>query len=422
MKIDLLEILRCPFCGSSLELSETTKIDRQDDQIINGILSCQCSAYPVVDRIPVFSADYLADQAREHLAAEEPQEALLTMLGLDESSRQRAFISFLAQGSSATYKDGVQILCPDAEGTYFIYRFTDPTYLIGQKLLQAVGSNERCFAKRAIDLCGGSGHLTRVLCEVAGPAEVLLADAYYWKLWMAKRFNAPRCQPVCCDANNPLPFVHDAFSLAFCSDAFHYIWSKRLLASEMMRLVGHRGVVLLSHLHNAMVENFSAGMPLASKWWQNLFGEMKARVFKESEVFESCLNRSFLDLTRVYRDEELADEQALFLMASGEEDVFRTYSHSDSTICGGQIYLNPLYHIEQREGSVALRLHFPSPEYEEEFGASKRYLPERVEMTMEDFRLSQLWAQSWAQSGTLNDNIRKLLEQRVLLELPKGYL
>jgi uncharacterized protein YbaR (Trm112 family)/SAM-dependent methyltransferase len=414
MNCDLLEILRCPFCGSSLELDESTSVERRDDEIVNGLIACQCSAYPVVDGIPVLLSDYTADQAREHLTAGEYEQALFSMLGLDDEERQASCRRYIAKGKSGSYSEGVEILCPDAEGIYFVYRFSDPTYLVGQRLIRAVGSDKRCFSRRAIDLCGGSGHLTRVLCECAGESEVVLADAYFWKLWMAKRITAPDCRPVCCDANNPLPFARDAFSLAVCSDAFHYIWSKRLLSSEMMRLTGDQGVIILSHIHNALVDNFSAGMPLAPEWWRNLFAEMDARVFKESEVFESFLNHAPVDLSIDYSDEQLRDEQALFLIATKLEGLFRVYPATATPNGNGKLRINPLYRVEQNGGNAVLRIQFPSEQYEEEFGACMRYLPERIEFGADELKNLE--------AGALSGGLKELADLYVLIELPEGYL
>ena len=55
----------------------------------------------------------------------------------------------------------------------------------------------------------------------------VLADLYFSKLWLARRFTAPGCEAVCCDGNSPMPFARGAFRLAVCSDAFMYIWTKR---------------------------------------------------------------------------------------------------------------------------------------------------------------------------------------------------
>lgn len=410
MQGNLLDILRCPYCGSTLNLEEGESLERQDEGIVNGIIFCQCSAYPVVAGIPVFTTDLATDQARKHLANGRPEEALLTMLGLEEEARQTAFRGFLEKGAAGTYREGVEILCPDAEGTYFIYRFSDPTFLVGSALLRAIGSDARCWKKRAIDLCGGSGHLTRVLYQMSGGREVILADSFFWKLWLAKRITAPGCQPVCCDANQPLPFARDEFSLAVCSDAFHYIWSKRLLAGEMVRLTGD-GVVVLSHIHNALGENFSEGMPLAPEWWRNLFAELNPRLFKEREVFESLVKRQPVNLSPNYSDEELGEEAALFLIATKLEEVFRRYEPAEALPVSGRLRVNPLYEWDAE--TALLRLTFPSPEYEEEFGLCKRYLPERAEIAAA--ALNDL-------SSLPEGELRQLIERCVLLDLPEGYL
>jgi SAM-dependent methyltransferase/uncharacterized protein YbaR (Trm112 family) len=411
MQESLLDILRCPYCGSTLRLEEGDGLERRGEEILNGIIFCQCSAYPVVAGIPAFRTDLATNQAREYLANGRPEEALFTMLGLEEEGRQTAFCGFLEKGAAGTYRQGVEILCPDAEGTYFVYRFSDPTFLVGSTLLRAIGSDERCWAKRAIDLCGGSGHLTRVLCEAGGGAEVVLADAFFWKLWLAKRITAPDCQPVCCDANQPLPFVRDEFSLAVCSDAFHYIWSKRLLAGEMMRLTGADGVIVLSHIHNALGENFSEGIPLAPKWWRNLFAELNPRLFKESEVFESVVKRQPIDISQNYSDEELAEETALSLIATKLDGLFHVYEPAGEFSVSGVLRVNPLYEWDFE--TETLRLRFPSQEYEEEFGLCKRYLPERAEIGTA--ALKDL-------SALPEGELRQLIERRVVLDLPHSYL
>jgi len=156
----------------------------------------------------------------------------------------------LFQSGTATYRQALEVISPDAEGTYFVYRFSDPTFVLAETLVRVLGrGGER--PAWVIDLCGGSGHLTRVLAgESREP--VIVADVYFWKLWLAQRFTAPGCAPVCCDANHPLPFRDGVFSMVVLSDAFPYIWHKRLLAGEMMRLAGDHGTIVMPHLHSAL--------------------------------------------------------------------------------------------------------------------------------------------------------------------------
>jgi len=252
-----------------------------------------------------------------------------------------------------------------------------------------------------------------VLCQISGAAEVLLSDAYFWKLWLAKRFTAPACQPVCCDANNPLPFARDTFSLAVCSDAFHYIWAKRLFADEIIRTTGQAGIIVIWHLHNALVENYSAGMPLAPEWWRNLFAELNPRVFKESDVFESALAWRAVDLSHDYSDEKLRDEAALFLIATRLDGLYRVHERVNAPAVSGALGVNPLYQVARKGGVEVLRLQFPSPEYEEEFSACKRYLPERVEINAD--------ALNGFSATPFNGELQRLIESGVLLDLPEGY-
>src|SRR6185503_11473215 len=240
-------------------------------------------------------------------------------------------------------------------------RFANPTYLVGQAILRAVGNDRRCFAKRAIDLAGGSGHLTRALCQIADGAEVFLAETNFWKLWLARRITAPGCIPVCCDAEAPLPFKPGSFSLALCSDAFHYIWSKRMFACEMMRLVGDDGLIVVNHVHNALSENHSVGLPLPPELWRNLLAETGVRVFKESEVLDSVVEHRAIDLSHDYSDKELSGEQALFLIATRLEGIFHVYDYPGGQMATGEWRINPLYEVERNERGASLRLQFPSP-------------------------------------------------------------
>lgn len=413
MYTNLLEILQCPYCGGSLTLNEGPGLRRSGDEIATGMLRCQCATYPIIDGIPVLLAGYGAETVFQQMLIDEPPQALFAMLGLDEG-KQTDFKRFLARGEAGTYRDCIDIFSPGSEGPYFIHRFANPTYLVGQAIVRAVGSDRRCFARRAIDLAGGSGHLARALCEISDGAEVFLAETNFWKLWIARRITAPQCIPICCDAEAPLPFKRGSFSLALCSDAFHYIWSKRQLAGEMMRLVGDDGVIIVNHAHNALQENYSVGLPLAPKWWRNLFDGFSPRVFKESDALESVIDRRGIDLSRDLADEELNEEQAIFLVATKLAGFFRSYDYSGAQLTSGEWRVNPLYEMELSGERAILRLKFPSASYEDEYKACRRYLPGRVELMTEALRKLA--------AGQLNDELRELADRYVILKTPKGYL
>lgn len=379
MHTHVLDLLRCPFCGTRLNLVENRALSRTGDDIESGVIGCECCAYPIVAGVPVMMADDRTQQAMHLLEAGEGRRALFLLLDLDEE-RGAAFGALLdGDEREITYRKALAILSVDAEGQYFIYRFSDPTFLVAQAVLRGLGSNA-ALTRRTIDVCGGSGHLTRVLGALAPGSETFLADVFFWKLWLARRFTAPECQPVCCDANQPLPFAADAFSMVVCSDAFPYIWQKRLLAGEMMRLAGPDGVVVMPHLHSALGENFTAGMTLTPAAYRDLLAPLKPRLFRDSLLFDQVVGGGPIDLAQDEAPERLAGEPALAVIASRRDDIFRRYSTGPlaSAPVTGEVIVNPLYRIDVHGGQSILTLQFPTPEYEEEFAAAKRYLPARV--------------------------------------------
>jgi uncharacterized protein YbaR (Trm112 family)/SAM-dependent methyltransferase len=249
MHTSLLDVLRCPFCGSQLSIVEHDAVVMEEDRLEQGVLGCACCAFPVVAGIPVLMADDTARAALDALDAGRPEDALLALLAPSVDAGRGRRIRELVASGHATYGEALEALCDDAEGTYFRYRFSDPTHLTAESLLRAIAQSRWPLEGRALDLCGGSGHVTRAMSALrpAGAPPTVLADLYYWKLWLARRFTAPDTEQICCDANQPLPFARSTFTTVVLADAFPYIWQKRLLAEEMMRLVDRHGVIVMPH-------------------------------------------------------------------------------------------------------------------------------------------------------------------------------
>jgi len=371
MESSLLDILRCPFCGTRLTLVDNAALARSGSEIDSGVLGCECCAFPIVEGIPVMMASDRVRDAMHQLEAGHPDAALSTLLELD-GDRLEAFRRFRAR-DDGTYREGLKILSVDAEAEYFVYRFSDPTFRVARAVVQATGPTMQR-GGRYIDLCGGSGHLAR---SMISDHRAVLADVYFWKLWLAKTFVAPHCEPVCCDANNPLPFARSTFSLVVLSDAFPYIWHKRLLADEMMRLAGPDGAIVMPHLHSALGENFTAGMPLTPSAYHDLLEPHHPRLFRDSALLEDVL-RGTIDLSRGEAPEALAGEPALVIVASRHDDIFREGKLPDILPVPDAVIVNPLYRVDVRGNESVLTLTFPTPEYEEEFAAVKRYLPSSV--------------------------------------------
>ena len=92
----MLELLRCPFCGTRVSLVENDALVRAGDRIESGVLGCECCAFPVVAGIPVMIADDRTRDAMHVLEAGQGEAALFTLLGLDET-RGEAFRELLTR-------------------------------------------------------------------------------------------------------------------------------------------------------------------------------------------------------------------------------------------------------------------------------------------------------------------------------------
>ena len=415
----LLDLLRCPFCGTRLSLVENDALVRRGADVESGVLGCECCAFPIVAGIPVLVADDATRDAMHALEADRQDAALFALLGLD-GERAEQFKTLLARRVDATYREALGILSPDAEGTYFLYRFSDPTFLTAEALVQAVGQHEGTLTGPVLDLCGGSGHLTWVLAGRSRPDsatsvahDTVVADLHFWKLWLAIRFTAPGCAAVCCDAGAPLPFTGDLFSMVVLADAFPYIWHKRLCATEVMRVAGADSAVVMPHLHNALGENISAGNTLTPGSYQDLFTPHRPRLFSDARLLREVLEHQVVDLAHDLSPTELGTESALTLVACPRAECFRRYMVPRPVEVRGELVVNPLYEVERRNGKSILTLSFPTPEYEEEFGACRRYLPNTVTV---DANLT-----GRIEPATLGARYEGLRLRRVLIDAPPRY-
>ena len=414
MRRDLLKILRCPFCGDALTLEEKTAWFDEHGEISSGILGCQCSAYPIAEGIPYLRAGKRTDNAVEQISEGKVNDAFFTLMELEGKQQQQLQV-LMANDQPMTFRSALKVLCPPAEGEYFLYRFSDPTFLISVALLRAVGPKLADRRRWMIDLCGGTGHLTSRLLDITPTAGVILGDFFFWKIWLAKKFVAPRCNPVCCNANDPLPFAANICSLVLCSGAFEYIWSRRQLANEMTRLINDKGAAIVTHTHNALRQNASEGMPLTPAGYRNLFETVPARLFKESAILDASLKFAAIDLAKRYSDKDLKDEDALICISSRARGLFQKHHPKASAISQSKTPdINPLYEINPRRNTISLRLRFPSPEYESEFIACKRYLPNRAQLSFAEF--------SALAAGKMNPTLESLSKRMVLLDLPQNYL
>ena len=440
MLIETLDMLRCPFCGTRLSVVENAALERSPTRIQSGVLGCECCAFPVIAGIPVLIADDATRDAMHALEAGRRDDAFHALLGLDGPGLD-AFRKLNSGRSAPSYRDLLPVLCGDAEADYMLHRFSDPTCLLIEALLDAIlGNGSRTVtanapdrtappatgagattsgrratppAGRALDLCGGSGHLTRNLLRQPACAGALVADVHFWKLWLAARIVAPACEPVCCDANSPLPFADDLFDTVLLCDAFPYIWHKRLLAGEMQRVAEADGVIVMPHLHSAHGENYSAGDTLSPAAYRDLFAPLAPRLFDDRALLDNLLDERVVDLSRHTPPAECGDTPSITLVATRDTNLYRRYDVLDRLDVAGALTVNPLYRVEYADGVSRLALTFPTPEYEDEFALAKRYLPAGLTVDAD--------VRNAVTPAAVGARYAELRRRRVLLDAPPGY-
>jgi uncharacterized protein YbaR (Trm112 family) len=414
MNLATLDLLRCPYCGGRLELVTAMFHRRDGDDIHDGILGCRCCIFAIVDGIPVMHLDANSTTARGHVGAGRPDLARRAMFNLDDEARAERFDE-VASSQAATYRDVVDTLGPTFEGGYFLYRFSDPTFIVADAVVRSVAGTVLRNGGRAIDVCGGSGHLTRSLLDLS-PLAPVLADLYFSKIWLARRFTAPGCEGVCCDGNAPFPIARGAFRYAMCTDAFMYIWTKRQFVGEMTRLIddgGDEGAIVIGHTHNERTWSPSHGQPLTQEGYRNLFETIEPRIFGEAGLFADVVKGGPLDLGRRDPPDAIDADPALTIIASRNRDLYKPHALELARAPRGEYRLNPLYAAGQEGDRTALRLRFPDEDYEQEYGACRQYLPEEVRLTAAVLgRLAE---------GRLTPELAELARRRVVLDLPKHY-
>ncbi len=228
--------------------------------------------WPVIEDIPFLRANRaeLASNALALLDAGHVYEALVLLLGdQDDWARtpppsegdRRAL---LREADEISFREAMELLAFGPVGTYFAHRWSDPTFLSGLALAEAHWPAP----DSVFELACGAGHYLREFSRVC--PEVSGGDIVFAKLWLARRYVAPKARLICFDAATPWPLLDRSAGLVFCHDAFYFLPDKPHVAAEMRRVSA--GPVLVGHAHNALVDNLSAGSPLPPAEYAALFG------------------------------------------------------------------------------------------------------------------------------------------------------
>jgi hypothetical protein len=144
-----------------------------------------------------------------------------------------------------------------------------------------------------------------------------------------------------------------------------------------------------------------------------LFEAIDPVIYGEAGLFADVVAGGPLDLSRLDSRDAVNADSALTIVASRDHRVYARHLLDPPASRPGHYQINPLYNVATQGANLYLRLQFPNPDYEDEYGACKQYLPD--ETVIDRSALETL--QRGGPSAPLDDLIRR----RVIVKLPDRY-
>jgi ubiquinone/menaquinone biosynthesis C-methylase UbiE len=463
MKIGLLAILRCPYCGRTLSASAAHPVDTAE--IEYGILACACNEFPVVGGIPIFQGEGRVNVMRQTVdsviemgppvkdlvklvKAGSYEKALLRLLVIPKRNISRLFalsgcvptragggkIRSLADLLWSRQQDqNREFVLDRREGAtamemirffyhtslqlevyhYFSCRFGQPRHLAALSLASLLPTGPGPI----LDLACGFGHLVHYWRHAHPRQTVVGLDRNFFQLYVARKYVAPGAEFVCSEADGRLPFSSEVFSGVFCSDAFH-CFLRRLQCVEEMKRVTHDedGLLLLARFGNREVEP-REGYELTGEEYKAMFTGLTTRLVSEEHLLHDYLKGLGPQLGDPLPPSQMVGQKWLSLAASKQPGTLRNSGKLGEWPHGvGRLKLNPLYQVVNvsASGNQHLKLKFPSAWYEFENRGCLRYMPESVELSRS--------AADALQNGQRTDEISRLLKSCVVIGVPERYV
>lgn len=403
-----LDTLRCPYCGGGLALDSRHPADGADVEF--GTLSCRCYRYPVVLGIVVLrQTSAPSDNSDPVVAALDrgDRDGAVAMLlagsGGDDGRKggRRAAVTRLVQGLRGrppaparggfawpeTLRAALRHWRPDSYGEYLEYRYGNPSLLAAVPVIAAAAtmlgrSDLAASPPTVLDLGCGIGQTSYLLKSLAPRVRLVAGDLDFLNLALAKHYVVPEGNFVCFDAEAGLPFRDATFDATFSLDCVHYIRGKDRLAAELRRTGRPGALYAICHLHNAGQSNPNQGIPLSADGYAQVFGRLGGKVYGEPALLESFCESGSLALSRSAAADRAADNAFTYL-ALGEAEAETAALRLDRYIAARlpSFALNALYDSVDVDGTVELRLRWPSEKLRSECATGFEPLREKVVLT-----------------------------------------
>jgi SAM-dependent methyltransferase/uncharacterized protein YbaR (Trm112 family) len=431
MKRELLEIMKCPYCGTDLKIEEI--YSENEGEIINGCIKCECDTHPILEGILVLKNTPTKKYIIEYLKKKEIQKAVALSFGPGINDICRAIdiiepkpfgkffkksllglADYFSKKRYRRYSDMnlsfCEVLGNGPSNVYFKHRFSSQTFWSLYPFIPVLSKRR----KRVLEVCCGAGHLSFVISKYVNPDELICVDGTFSSLYLAKKYFS-NAEFINIDANYQLPFKDGIFSSILIMDAFHYVDARALLAKEFERVLNPEGMLFLLHLHNALVENVAAGKPLSPQTWVDLF-DLNIKALPEKSVVEDFILRDRLDLSKNYSEEELDGADAILMIEGADSDCFEGL-WKDIVEIKENLIINPIYNMKEKGDKILLEREFPSEFFRKEYPLTEKYLPERCEINKKFVK-----GRSVCVSGSDEIEIEDLMRKFVVINVPEKYM
>lgn len=416
--MNFFEKMCCPFCKTSLEISPFPKEGF-------GVFHCSCGKYPIVDGIPILKRGGWTQRILQFI--EERKYPLALAIAISPSIKnslwrrygrkilRRMFPSMrwdlchiqktqrmLDRDPFPTFEDFLKFFYVESANPfslaydYLYFRRTSPTFLSILALLKI-----KDFTKGPIlDLCCGSGHVTRNLTYL-NEGDVVGLDGEFFLVWLAKKFLAPRAFYVCADVNFSLPFTPEAFQTVLCADALFDVENASALAMETLRVSQANGRVFFARLLNRAIQHIYSGRhPLLPEEYRALFLGSFTQLIPERLLLEHYLQGKRFNFEASFSAEDLKKESSVALIVSKEPRSMEEHDREVEKI-PGEWQINPRYFFSES-----------SHEFRKKSPADSRYLDEYAQESLyltDPFHVDALI------------NFETLVNKRLLVSLPERY-
>jgi SAM-dependent methyltransferase len=438
MRKEILAHMFCPYCG--FELRTERSISEGEGSLENAIVRCQCNRYPVLEGILVLGVSRDIETMVGFLEKDEASNGLLwglkggwmkhRLLGKALQLSVQHKIRWTEKLLFALKRGEYRALAKRDEGAtfrrlfdkyfgydyYFPYRFSSPSFLGSIPIISMYGDLEGL----VLEPCCGLGHSTFLISKYIPQERIVGIDKSFTFVYFAKRFFAEAANYICMDLNSILPFKSQIFSGIFTVDSFQYVLEKKLVSSELIRVLHKEGILALAHLHNAA--HFSAGdghFPIAAESYANLFHGMDVRLIPERFLVEGFTRTNELDLGRDASPSEIRESQDLCLVASRKKDIFRSYSGIVEGYLSpvSNLVINPIFAARQMDDGVELsRIQLPE-KYKSAYPSLEDYLPKEERIDGTTLKLIR----SGGEVVKEHPRIRELVTKSVLIDVPRRF-